>query len=266
MTNYIKHYKKFYEHKIEKIINNREDYDITETNDNISLKVSDTNSLVITKPLYDILPNKIEYYKNKISDIYNKINSIQKLYLTSNKDIYENKIIKLFQKLNDYKKSLKQNQELYEELNKNNINSNINNGKEILDKIMEETDDIKIKKLFSKYHSMKKDETVMEEDYIKYFNKISEPESKNAFNPKLKKILKVQAKKPPKTDNEIKKEIKKALFKTLTECKSKKKSEETYMSKSEIIELIQNRKELLEKMPKNYKSLSKDELCDHYFS
>lgn len=54
-------------------------------------------------------------------------------------------------------------------------------------------------------------------------------------------------------------------FKTVDECKTNKRSAKYYYSKNDLIEMIKSNKSLLEKFPKNYKSLSKDEICKNIF-
>jgi hypothetical protein len=51
-------------------------------------------------------------------------------------------------------------------------------------------------------------------------------------------------------------------FRTNAECKSSKRSASYFVSKSDLIEIIQKDAELSKMFPKNYKSKSKDELCD----
>ena len=55
-------------------------------------------------------------------------------------------------------------------------------------------------------------------------------------------------------------------FKTHAECSSAKRTAEYFMTKDDIIKQIQNEPELLAHMPKGYKSLSKDKLCEYLFA
>ena len=49
------------------------------------------------------------------------------------------------------------------------------------------------------------------------------------------------------------------------ECSSNKRSAAYYMNKDKLIETIEKEKLFKEIMPKNYKSLSKDKICEHLF-
>jgi hypothetical protein len=260
MDDYVKSFKKFYEYKNEKIINNIDDINITEDNNNIKVKYSG-KELSILKPKYIILKHDINNLNYKIKNINDQLNNIQLLYLTSKNNDYDNRIIKFYSILTESKNQLKEYLEIQDKLNEIKLSDDDEKRLEILEKIKNETDDIKIKNLFEKYHSLKKE---YKDEEVKYFHKISESTSNNKIDDKIKKIVKKQSKKPVK-DETIKKKIKEALFKTLDECESNKRSEKTYMSKEDILELINNKEELLKKMPKNYKTLSKKKLCEHYF-
>lgn len=54
-------------------------------------------------------------------------------------------------------------------------------------------------------------------------------------------------------------------FKSIDECKTTKRSAKYYYSKKDLLEIIKNNKSLLDKFPKNYKSLSKDDICKNIF-
>lgn len=51
-------------------------------------------------------------------------------------------------------------------------------------------------------------------------------------------------------------------FKNLNDCKSKKRSALYFMSKDDIIKVIHNNPDMKSKMPKNYKLLKKEDICD----
>lgn len=54
-------------------------------------------------------------------------------------------------------------------------------------------------------------------------------------------------------------------FKTKEECSTSKRSAQFYMTKDEIVKTIESTPELIDHMPKKYKSMKKEEICDHLF-
>lgn len=75
----------------------------------------------------------------------------------------------------------------------------------------------------------------------------------------------------PDTKLEIKNNIKVLLkktyrFKDKTECISRQRSKPYYMSKDEILNHIEKNEELKKLMPSNFKKLSKEQLCEYFFS
>ena len=77
---------------------------------------------------------------------------------------------------------------------------------------------------------------------------------------KAKKIL--QANQSQDFDSKTyKKKMTKFLFNTIDECTSSKRSKDSYMSREEIIDIINKDPDLQKKLGKIYKTLSKKELC-----
>jgi hypothetical protein len=54
-------------------------------------------------------------------------------------------------------------------------------------------------------------------------------------------------------------------FKTLEQCTSMKRAAATYMSKDEILNVIQNKPHLVKRMPKGYAKATKEQLCQALF-
>lgn len=67
------------------------------------------------------------------------------------------------------------------------------------------------------------------------------------------------------TETKSKKELKKLLFNNLQDCVNNKRSAKTYMTKENIIKVIEETPSLKQKMPKNYKTLKKENICDNLF-
>lgn len=74
----------------------------------------------------------------------------------------------------------------------------------------------------------------------------------------------------PQEHKEIEENIAKLIaktfrFKNIDECKSSKRSQPYYMSKENILKEIDSNKRIRDILPKNYKSLNKDKICEHLF-
>lgn len=114
----------------------------------------------------------------------------------------------------------------------------------------------------------------------------SEPERPHSLSPKNSRTTtgndvkvapkKVQPKKPPvvvlspEDKNVVRKQIKDMLkelfkFQDVTECTSKQRSKPFFTTKESILKAIDANPDLKKLMPKNYKSLNKDQLCKHFY-
>lgn len=100
------------------------------------------------------------------------------------------------------------------------------------------------------------------EESVKSLNQSTEKKDPkiSKIDKKAKQILKnIQTQEFNTTT--YKKKLTKFLFNTLDECKNSKRSKEYYMSKEQIIEVINKDPDLQKKLGKMYKTLSKEELC-----
>lgn len=143
------------------------------------------------------------------------------------------------------------------------------------------------------YNTFDKTENVI--DYV--IVKLPEIKEKNIIKKKVKKEIQEIKPKLKKTDEEIEKEkrsklkkkIKKKLnsksqqdlnklekdvkdkflklfrFKNEKECSDKTRTAEHYMKKPEIIDIIKRSKDIEKRLPENYKTLSKPEICKEIF-
>jgi len=236
----------------------------------------------------------IEYYNLYSNIIYSK-----------DPNQYKNKyntIIEQIQQLDNKIKSLK---EYYKLINIEN-NSVLLNTKIQYDNVLEKQNNIKteiendiyfeevnLKKL-SKYYikSIILGNKLQENKYnnIDYYiislpkfnvniNETIEKEekSKKIIEEKPKEIIEEKAKetKPSnlssKEINNIKTNIKQLIsqkfkFRSMDECISSKRSQLYYMSKENIIKEIQDNPELRKLMPSNYRTLSKEKICEYLYS
>lgn len=241
--------------------------------DNILIK---DGKLYIDK--YEIQMPKIVYVKQRISEIESEKKEILlKVFLLQQK-ILNAKNPKLFQ--NEYNANIMKIVAFDDEhdmLNRyfQKINEYINTGKKVnisynSSKLYQELqadihyDGQKVKKLVKHYldkleNNGKNQEKPIIDYYItelpiiKLKKDTKEPELKKD----IKKLTNIQK-------NIIKDNIKNLLkFKNKAECVSKAKSKAFYMSKEEIIKLIDSTPELKAIVPENYKTLNKEQLCGY---
>jgi hypothetical protein len=243
--------------------------------DNILIK---DGKLYIDK--YEIQMPKIVYVKERISEIESEKKAILlKVFLLQQK-ILNAKNPKLFQnEYNAYIMKIVAYDDEHDMLNRyfQKINEDINTGKKDKahisynsSKLYQELqadihyDGQKVKKLvkhfLDKLENNGKDQEYNMIDYyitelpiIKLKKEAKEPEPKKD----IKKLTNIQK-------NIIKDNIKNLLkFKSKAECVSKAKSKAFYMSKEEIIKLIDSTPELKAIVPENYKTLNKEQLCSY---
>ena len=147
-------------------------------------------------------------------------------------------------------------------------------------KIMEtrKNDNIKLNKMQSKIKSINRNEQPdkFESELLEYFNAYKKLYTLSEINPRLYTNILISKlpvtenvkviKKSKTTKTVVKKETSDIKFKTDEECKSKKRSAKFYNSKDEIIDLILKNETLKKRFPKNIKALTKEEICNIYFS
>jgi hypothetical protein len=99
--------------------------------------------------------------------------------------------------------------------------------------------------------------------------KVKPVKSKSVIDSKLKDTIKealtnkkVSKKSIIETDDDIKKTVRSFLFKTLDECESSKRTTSYYMSKDELVKIIDADQKLKDKVGKSYKKMKKKELCE----
>lgn len=228
---------------------------------------------------YEIQLPKIVYISRRISEIEtDKKNLLLKVFLLQQK-ILNAKNPKLFQ--NEYNANIMNIVAFDDEIDMLNryyrkINDNINevevkvspfNKSKLYEELQADIhyDGQKIKKLV-KYFLDKLEKKDQESIVIDYYiselpiiklKKDKDTEQKKDIKKDIKKLTNIQK-------NIIKDNIKNLLkFKSKAECVSKAKTKSYYMSKEEIIILIDSTPELKEIVPKNYKTLNKDQLCGY---
>lgn len=100
--------------------------------------------------------------------------------------------------------------------------------------------------------------------------KESEETVTKTIDDKLKKKLKNVVKQMSSTSREEseqvakkeKRRLKRFLFKNLSECQSTKRNNPEFMTKDELIDVISQTPSLKAKLPSNYKTMKKNELCE----
>lgn len=81
---------------------------------------------------------------------------------------------------------------------------------------------------------------------------------------KKEKVKRLSSKEKEEIKTNIKELLKKVYrFKDKTECKSKQRSKPFFTSKEELLKTIDANPDIRKILPANYRSLTKDQLCDH---
>lgn len=180
--------------------------------------------------------NEVELKINNLKEIYNKLNINQELLNLEN----ENQLLELKEK------------ELKDKNDKNDILlakklSEIHIKKYELFKQIKELKNIYLKNIIpietNKIEEIKED---IKEKPIKNKNvniKLLNNEKKEKLNSKIKEKL--------------------FKFKNIDECTSKKRSMTYYMSRQDVINLIDKEDKIKNLMPANYKTLTKEDLCKY---
>jgi hypothetical protein len=113
-------------------------------------------------------------------------------------------------------------------------------------------------------------EYIKDGDYnLKKETQIEEPKvvkKKVVKKPDVKKVQVLTVDEQKVIKDNIKKLLKETYkFKDKTECLSKQRNKPFYTSKDQILEEIEKNPELKQLMPKNYKNLTKEKLCEYFF-
>ena len=192
----------------------------------------------------DTFKNKYEDIAAKIDDVDGNINTLQQYKINVNNKYYKSE-------LDDLKQQYKRENIYSEKLKKYELVKHYNGLN--IDFYIVEMPNIKEK---NKTNTMQETDIDIEEP---------EPEPKAKQKPKPKII---KNKIEPNKILQIKSNVKKLLqekfkFSSREECVSSKRSQAYFMSKKDLIEVIANNPEILNLVPSNYKTLSKDEICSY---
>jgi hypothetical protein len=288
---YKEKFKSYLEYK-ENIIDDEYKNNITsyykENNNKYEIYKENTIHMIITKPVYSNIWNKINYFKKErnLLIIDYEILIRKNLYNTQETTIADDKNInEIIKKLSNLDNNIQYLYEYY--LTVNNFDKNIYNNLsqiqtmnnhiiEQYNNIINEVDYESKINLIKSYINMY---STVNNDYEKLLNKNKEYNSSDGINFIIEKIPKITILKQTrehinerkrqvvrKNTEKIELKIKNVLknqfkFKNLKECNSQKKSALYYMTKEEIVEIINNNNELKSKMPENYSNKEKKEIC-----
>lgn len=242
--------------------------------DNILIK---DGKLYIDK--YEIQMPKIVYVKERISEIESEKKEIllkvflmqQKILNAKNPKLFQNEynahIMKIVAFDDEHDMLNRYSQKMNEHINTSKAQISYNSSK-LYQELQADIhyDGQKVKKLvkhfLDKLENNGKDQEKPIIDY--YITELPIIKLKKEKEPELKKDIK---KLTNIQKNIIKDNIKNLLkFKSKAECVSKAKSKAFYMSKEEIIKLIDSTPELKAIVPENYKTLNKEQLCGYLSS
>jgi hypothetical protein len=292
--NYIEEFKSYLSFK-ETIIdeeykNNTTSY-YKENNNKYEIYIENKIHMIINKPVYSNIWNKINQLKNNkyLLLIDYEILIRKNLYTSAlhqtalEDDLNVNKII---EKLSDIDKNIQDLYEYYLIVNNfdQKISDNLAEIKTIIDhrtelynNILNEIDYKSKRNLIKSYLEMYSQTNNKYEDLlnnINYYytndgiNFIIEElphihiikQTKETKEARKKEVVKKNTEKIElKIKNVLKNQFK---FRNLKECKSKKKSALYFMTKEDIIEIIENNKELKSQMPENYINKEKQTICE----
>lgn len=201
--------------------------------------------------------NKNDYEKivNDIRDIDTRISELNENKIDMDKESQRRVIL---EKMNNVSESDKQLIQDMNHLNPDLYKSLIENHKlkrKLFDDLKHIGDSVRNDFIKDTYH-------------IQYRDESPKKEKKEPKEPKEKKVVKTKVPKlSDQQKNEIKGNIKELLkntykFKNKEECKSKQRTKDYYTSKEDIIKKIDSNIELKKLMPSNFKSLTKEKLCE----
>lgn len=137
-------------------------------------------------------------------------------------------------------------------------------NEKIVDYIIEKLPEVNEKNIIKKV--VKKDEIKIKPKLKKTDEEI-EKEKRSKLKKKIKKKLNSKSQQDlNKLEKEVKdKFLKLFIFKNEKECSDKKRTAEHYMKKPEIIDIIKRSKDIEKRLPENYKTLTKPEICKEIF-
>lgn len=263
---------------------------------NLLRKILDIQSLVIS----NVSPSKqikqeYEAYVKEVSDLEDKLNELYITYAATNANERYMEVLKEVQQLKSKQQHIVETESEYDKKASKKLAKITQRLLELNTELkgirgVSKQDYLKLKdaKILSKVvkkptpsASPAKEEKKTQAKTKPKANTKTKANEKDALIGKEEKVKKPE--KAPKTlvktkldltkdDKEvIKKNVKDLIkstfaFKTSDECMSKKRSQPYYETKDTIVEKISNSEELKNLMPGNYKSLTKEKICDRLFS
>ena len=215
---------------------------------------------------------------SKLKDIDTKVKGYLEYYIKVN-EMNRNEYKENLKKRNDIKtKKIELYEDILQEqdsiLNKKRIIDYLNFGNQyystfdktenVIDYVIVQLPEIKEKNIIKK--KVKK-----EIQEIKPKLKKTDEEIEKEKRSKLKKKIKKKLNSKSQQDlNKLEKDVKDKFlklfrFKNEKECSGKTRTAEHYMKKPEIIDIIKRSKDIEKRLPENYKTLSKPDICKEIF-
>jgi hypothetical protein len=239
---HLKIHKPIYQNIFKKIENLKDESEILEIDHNILNK----------SRLFEQDTKDYEKNLNKILDIDTQIKILYEYFILINN--LEDKLSILLENMHNIYET---KNKLYDQILKEN---DLTNRKDLINNYIKFNNDLKVKKLNNNLLTYGKKGT--------YIDFVIEKLPRIELIPQTKQSeLKIKKEKVEKEVAEMEQKIEAVLidqfkFKTALECKSKTRSALFYMTKNDILNIINNNEKLKEKMPPNYKSLKKEAICD----
>ena len=215
---------------------------------------------------------------SKLKDIDTKVKGYLEYYIKVN-EMNRNEYKENLKKRNDIKtKKIELYEDILQEqdsiLNKKRIIDYLNFGNQyyntfdktenVIDYVIVKLPEIKEKNIIKK--KVKKEIQEIKPKLKKTYEEI-EKEKRSKLKKKIKKKLNSKSQQDlNKLEKDVKdKFLKLFRFKNEKECSDKTRTAEHYMKKPEIIDIIKRSKDIEKRLPENYKTLSKPEICKEIF-
>ena len=215
---------------------------------------------------------------SKLKDIDTKVKGYLEYYIKVN-EMNRNEYKENLKKRNDIKtKKIELYEDILQEqdsiLNKKRIIDYLNFGNQYystFDKTENVIDYVIVKLPEIKEKNIIKKKVKKEIQEIKPKLKKTDEEIEKEKRSKLKKKIKKKLNSKSQQDlNKLEKDVKDKFlklfrFKNEKECSDKTRTAEHYMKKPEIIDIIKRSKDIEKRLPENYKTLSKPDICKEIF-
>lgn len=251
-------------------------------------RIMKNNKILIPQLKKNLIPAQFFNIHTRINTLYNKRKELyfqykiiqDKIILSENPALYKQEYNEFLKELNDIQDEIDEINEYFDKLEiDTSIEDKIKNCEIQINRYYKDqnkSEYVKQKRILYKLYKEYREKHTPEIDYG--VSEMPKLEDVNAVNvvivpekqkPKQKAIAPKNI--PPANVKIIKGNIKdliKNVFKPKTkeECASQKRSQPYFMKKEDILTVIDENPDIKSVLPENYKTLNKENLCEHLFS